>query len=70
MAIEIRESSALATFFDHVDEKFGRLDVLVNVPGGSFRKLAIDLTSNGVTAVIRQNFTHVLEASQLAARRT
>ncbi len=66
---DVRESSKLAAFFDHVDEKFGKLDVLVNVPGGSFRKPAIDLTPNGVTAVVHQNFTHVLEASQQAARR-
>jgi 3-oxoacyl-[acyl-carrier protein] reductase len=66
---DVRESSKLAAFVDHVDDKFGQLDVLVNVPGGSFRKQAIDLTPNGVTAVIHQNFTHVLEASQLAARR-
>jgi 3-oxoacyl-[acyl-carrier protein] reductase len=66
---DVRESGRLAAFFEQVDEKFGKLDVLVNVPGGSFRKEAIDLTANGVTAVIHQNFTHVLEASQLAARR-
>jgi 3-oxoacyl-[acyl-carrier protein] reductase len=66
---DVRESSKLAAFIDHVDDKFGKLDVLVNVPGGSFRKPAIDLTPNGVTAVINQNFTHVLEASQHAARK-
>jgi NAD(P)-dependent dehydrogenase (short-subunit alcohol dehydrogenase family) len=66
---DVRESDRLAAFFELVDAKFGRLDVLVNVPGGSFRKPAIDLTPNGVMAVIRQNFTHVLEASQFAARR-
>jgi NAD(P)-dependent dehydrogenase (short-subunit alcohol dehydrogenase family) len=66
---DVRQSSSLAEFFDKVDERFGRVDVLVNVPGGSFRKPAVDLTPNGVDAVIRQNFTHVFEASQLAARR-
>jgi NAD(P)-dependent dehydrogenase (short-subunit alcohol dehydrogenase family) len=66
---DVRESTKLADFFDTVDRRFGTVDVLVNVPGGSFRKPAIDLTPNGVMAVIRQNFTHVLEASQLAATR-
>jgi len=66
---DVRESARLATFFDHVDDRFGRLDVLVNVPGGSFRKPALELTPNGVVAVTRENFTHVFEASQLAARR-
>lgn len=67
---DVRDSERLAVFFHEVDERFDRgVDVLVNVPGGGFRKPAIDLTPNGVTAVIRQNFVHVLEASQLAARR-
>jgi NAD(P)-dependent dehydrogenase (short-subunit alcohol dehydrogenase family) len=66
---DVRESERLANFFDIVDRRLGGVHLLVNVPGGSFRKPAIDLTPNGVTAVIRQNFTHVLEASQLAARR-
>jgi NAD(P)-dependent dehydrogenase (short-subunit alcohol dehydrogenase family) len=65
---DVRQSDRLADFFEQVDLRFGALDVLVNVPGGSFRKPAIDLTPNGVDAVIRQNFTHVFEASQLAAR--
>ena len=66
---DVRESARLAAFFEQVDDRFAKLDILVNVPGGSFRKPAIDLSANGVTAVINQNFTHVLEASQLAARR-
>jgi NAD(P)-dependent dehydrogenase (short-subunit alcohol dehydrogenase family) len=66
---DVRESAKLADFFDMVDGRLGSVDLLVNVPGGSFRKPALDLTPNGVMAVIRQNFTHVLEASQLAAAR-
>ena len=66
---DVRDSDSLNAFFERVDERFGRLDILVNVVGGGYRQPAIDLTPNGVMAVIRQNFVHVLEASQLAARR-
>ena len=66
---DVRDSAALAAFFELVDERFGRVDILVNVPGGGFRAPVLDLTANGVTAVIRQNFVYALEACQLAARR-
>jgi NAD(P)-dependent dehydrogenase (short-subunit alcohol dehydrogenase family) len=66
---DVRESAKLADFFATVDTRLGSVDLLVNVPGGSFEKPTLELTANGVMAVIRQNFTHVLEASQLAASR-
>jgi NAD(P)-dependent dehydrogenase (short-subunit alcohol dehydrogenase family) len=66
---DVREPEALAAFFDEVDDHFGRVDVLVNIPGGGFRKRVIDMTPNGTYAVIRQNFVYVLEACQHAARR-
>jgi 3-oxoacyl-[acyl-carrier protein] reductase len=66
---DVRQSDRLAAFFDHVDERYGQLDILVNVPGGSYRQPTTDVRPNGVTAVIQQNFTHVFEACQLAGRR-
>jgi len=66
---DVRDSDRLAAFFGQVDERFGRLDVLINVPGGSYRQPTVDYRSNGVQAVIRENFTHVFEACQHAGRR-
>jgi NAD(P)-dependent dehydrogenase (short-subunit alcohol dehydrogenase family) len=66
---DARDSDALTEFFTEVDERFGRIDVLVNIPGGGFRKRVIDMTPNGTSAVIRQNFLYALEACQHAARR-
>jgi 3-oxoacyl-[acyl-carrier protein] reductase len=66
---DVRESEDLANFFAQVDGRFGRVDVLVNIPGGGFRKRLVDMTPNGTNAVIRQNFVYVLEACQHAARR-
>ena len=66
---DVRDSDALAAFFAAVDERFDRLDVLVNIPGGGFRKKVVDMTPNGTNAVIHQNFVHALESSQHAAHR-
>jgi NAD(P)-dependent dehydrogenase (short-subunit alcohol dehydrogenase family) len=66
---DVRDSEALSRFFGEVDERFGRINVLVNIPGGGFRKPVVDMTPNGTSAVVRQNFLYVLEACQHAARR-
>jgi 3-oxoacyl-[acyl-carrier protein] reductase len=66
---DVRDSDALTAFFADIDRRFGRVDVLVNIPGGGFRKPVIDMTPNGTNAVIRQNFVYALEACQHAARR-
>jgi len=66
---DVRDSDALTAFFEQVDAELGALDILVNIPGGGFRRETIDMTPNGTMAVIRQNFLSVLEASQHAARR-
>jgi NAD(P)-dependent dehydrogenase (short-subunit alcohol dehydrogenase family) len=66
---DVRDSERLASFFGQVDERFGKLDILVNVPGGTYRQPTVDVRPNGVQAVIKENFTHVFEACQLAARR-
>lgn len=66
---DVRNSDALTAFFANVDAQFPKLDVLVTVPGGSFQAPIVDIAPKGVDAVMRQNFTSVLEASQHAARR-
>jgi 3-oxoacyl-[acyl-carrier protein] reductase len=66
---DVRDSDALAVFFDAVDRRFDHVDVLVTIPGGGFRKSVVDMTPNGTNAVIRQNFVSTLESCQHAARR-
>jgi 3-oxoacyl-[acyl-carrier protein] reductase len=65
---DVRNSEQLQSFFANVIEKFGQLDILVDVPGGSFRADATDLSGRAVDAIIRQNFTYAFESSQIAAR--
>jgi NAD(P)-dependent dehydrogenase (short-subunit alcohol dehydrogenase family) len=65
---DVRDDEALAGFFAAVIETYGRLDILVNVPGGSFWSPILDVGPRGVDAIIRQNFTYALNASVHAAR--
>jgi 3-oxoacyl-[acyl-carrier protein] reductase len=66
---DARNPDAMAAFFDRVDEHFGRVDVLVDVPGGSFVAPLMDSRQKGWDAVIRQNFLYVLDTTQLAVTR-
>ncbi len=68
-ALDVRDPEALGRFFAAFDETFGRLDILVNVVGGTFRADFIDTNPKGWDAIIRTNFMHVLHATQMAAVR-
>ncbi|MHB8330501.1 MAG: SDR family NAD(P)-dependent oxidoreductase, partial [Acidimicrobiales bacterium] len=65
---DVRDPDALAAFFADVDERFGRLDVLVNVVGGTFRAAFSDVSAKGREALVRANFSWVADATALAAR--
>lgn len=67
--LDVRDPEALAGFFDEVDNRFGSPDVLVNVVGGTFRTPFTELSAKGRDALVRTNFTWVVDATQLAARR-
>jgi 3-oxoacyl-[acyl-carrier protein] reductase len=66
---DVRDPDALAALFAAVDDRWGRLDTLVNVVGGTFRAPFADTTPNGWDALLRANLTHVLHACSLAAGR-
>jgi NAD(P)-dependent dehydrogenase (short-subunit alcohol dehydrogenase family) len=42
-----------------VDERFGRVDGLVNNAGGGFRAAFVDVSPKGQDALVRENFTSV-----------
>src|ERR1700722_4513236 len=67
--LDVRDSDALGGFFTEADGAFDRLDVLVNVVGGTFRSDFLDVNSKGVDTLVRTNFTWVAEAIRLAATR-
>jgi NAD(P)-dependent dehydrogenase (short-subunit alcohol dehydrogenase family) len=68
-AFDARDGAALEAFFASADERFGRLDILVNVVGGTFRADFLDVSAKGRDTLVRTNFTWVVDATQLAARR-
>lgn len=66
---DARDPEQLAALFAEVDERWGRVDTLVNVVGGTFRASFTDTTPKGWDAIVRTNLTHVLHACSLAVPR-
>jgi len=66
---DVREPEAMEAFFAAIDETFGRVDILVDVPGGGFVAPLMDTNAKGWQAIIRQNFLYVLDTTQRAVRR-
>jgi NAD(P)-dependent dehydrogenase (short-subunit alcohol dehydrogenase family) len=66
---DARQPEALAALFDAADERWGRLDILVNVVGGTFRAPFADTTPKAWDALIRANLLHVLHATSMAIPR-
>ena len=67
--LDVRDPDALAAFFAACAERHDRLDVLVNVVGGTFRASFTDVSAKGRDALVRANFTWVADATQHAATR-
>jgi len=66
---DVREPEAMAAFFEEIDQVFGRIDVLIDVPGGGFVAPLMNTNAKGWQAIIRQNFLYVLDTTQQAVRR-
>ncbi|MFB4298619.1 SDR family NAD(P)-dependent oxidoreductase [Actinomadura sp. NTSP31] len=66
---DARDTDALAALFTAVDQRWGRLDTLVNVVGGTFRAPFTETTPKGWNAIIRTNLLHVLDACSMAVPR-
>jgi 3-oxoacyl-[acyl-carrier protein] reductase len=66
---DVREPEQLAALFEAVDERWGRLDTLVNVPGGTFAAPFVETRPKGWDALLRMNLMHVLHACALAVPR-
>jgi 3-oxoacyl-[acyl-carrier protein] reductase len=66
---DVREPETLTSLFAAVDERWNRLDTLVNVVGGTFRAAFADTAPKGWDALLRVNLLHVLHACSLAIPR-
>jgi NAD(P)-dependent dehydrogenase (short-subunit alcohol dehydrogenase family) len=63
---DVRDPDAMSGFFEQIDERFGRVDILIDVPGGSFVAPLMESRPKGWDAVIRQNFLYALDTTQRA----
>jgi 3-oxoacyl-[acyl-carrier protein] reductase len=66
---DAREPSELEQLFSAVDEQWGRLDILVNVVGGTFAAPFTETTPRGWDALLRTNLGYVLHTCSLAVPR-
>lgn len=66
---DARDPETLAALFDAADDRWGRLDTLVNVVGGVFKAPFTETRPKGWDALLRANFLHVLHACSLAVPR-
>ncbi len=65
--VDVRDADAVSqTFSDGID-RFGKIDTLVNVAGGTFKADFVDTNVRGWDAVIRANFGWLLHTTHLAA---
>ena len=63
---DARDPVVLDTLFDATAQRWGRLDTLVNVVGGTFRAPFSEQAPKAWDALIRTNLTHVLHATSRA----
>lgn len=69
-SFDAREPGELERFFRDADKvNGGRLDVLVNVVGGTYRQPFADTVPRGWDAIMRTNFTWLLHSTHLAIPR-
>lgn len=66
---DARDPEVLGALFTAVDERWGRLDTVVNVVGGTFMAPFVDTSPRAWDALLRTNLTHVLHACSLAIPR-
>jgi citronellol/citronellal dehydrogenase len=57
LVCDIRDEAVVGSTIDHVLERFGRIDGLVNNAGGQYRVAAKDISTKGFEAVVRNNLT-------------
>jgi 3-oxoacyl-[acyl-carrier protein] reductase len=69
VALDVRETDRHAEVFERIDAELGGLDILVNVVGGTFPQPFEESAAKGWDALIRTNFTWLLEATSQAIPR-
>ena len=66
---DARDPANLGALFEAVDQRWGRLDTLVNGVGGTFKAEFSDTGPRGWDALLRTNLLHVFHACSMAIPR-
>jgi NAD(P)-dependent dehydrogenase (short-subunit alcohol dehydrogenase family) len=66
---DARDTAAVESLFSDVDARWDRLDILVNVVGGTFRAPFTETSPRGWDALLRVNLSTVLQTCALAVPR-
>lgn len=69
LTCDVREPEQVIEFLDAVEERFARVDVLVNNAGGQFAAAAEDISLKGLRAVHRLNIDAVWQLTHEVATR-
>ncbi|MBP8927128.1 MAG: SDR family oxidoreductase, partial [Pseudomonadales bacterium] len=64
MPVDVMSTGALDEFFDQIEREFSRLDVVVNVAGGTRRVEFSALSQEEIEADIRRNYGYVVQSVQ------
>jgi 3-oxoacyl-[acyl-carrier protein] reductase len=67
--VDVRDPESLERFFDAVDRHHRRIDILVNVVGGTFHAPFTSVSAKGRDTLVRTNFTWVTDSIARGAER-
>jgi 3-oxoacyl-[acyl-carrier protein] reductase len=63
--LDVRDDTAVRHFTEAVEDRFGRVDVLVNNAGGTFHAPFLEVSGKGEATLIAENFTQVTRLIRL-----